>query len=54
MEVVTLCKLNNRIIKEAKRLGIDHRLEELHIEYHRLNGKRPKDLVDLLRGAVGA
>jgi len=50
-----LCKLNKSIIEEAKRLGIDHRLDELHAEYHRLNGKRPpRDLVDLLHGAVGA
>ena len=50
-----MCELNEQIVKEAKRLGIDHRLEELHKEYHRLNGEHsPKDLVDLLHGAVGA
>lgn len=50
-----MCKLKECIRKEAKRLGIEHRLEELHEEYHRLNGKHPpKDIVELLEGAVGA
>jgi len=50
-----LCRLNKNIVKEAKRLGIASRLEELHSEYHRFNGDRPpKDLVELLEKAVGA
>lgn len=50
-----MCRLNNRIIKEAKRLGILHRLNELHDEYHRFNGRhKPKDLIELLEEAVGA
>jgi len=48
-----MCKLNGAIIKEARRLGISHRLDELDREYHYCKGrKKPRDLVDLVEGAV--
>jgi len=49
-----MCKFNGIIKKEAKRLGIEHRLCELEIEWDKRYKRDPKDLVDLLHGAVGA
>ena len=48
-----MCNLNKGIKREAKRLGIENRLNELDREYHISRGRRkPKDFVDLLEGAV--
>jgi len=48
-----MCKLNECIRKEARKLGIEHRLDELDREYHYCKGRRkPRDIVDLVEGAV--
>jgi len=45
--------LNGRIRREAKRLGIEHRLSELENEWKKRKRRPPTDLMDLLHGAVG-
>ncbi|MCK4364630.1 MAG: hypothetical protein KAW45_01125 [Thermoplasmatales archaeon] len=50
-----MCKLCNKVMKEADEHFLAWRLEELHFEYHRCNGsKRPMNLIDLLDGACTA
>lgn len=46
--------LNGRIRREAKRLGIENRLNELETEWKKRRKRPPFDLIDLLHGAVGA
>ena len=45
-----MCKVNTSISVDAKRFGIsNYQLEELHNEYHRVNGKHPpNNFIDLL------
>lgn len=45
-----MCKLNAMIQSDAKRFNISvEQLNQLHVEYHNVNGKTPpNDLIDLL------
>ena len=50
-----MCKLNNKIRKEADEHYISWRLEELHFEYHQWIGpKIPKNLIEILDGSCTA
>jgi len=46
-----MCKLSDKVIKEADEYRLSWRLNELHFEYHRWNGSKvPMNLIDLLDG----
>jgi len=50
-----MCKLCNKVLKEADEYDLGWRLEELHAEYHRWQGSQmPMDLIDLLDGSCTA
>jgi hypothetical protein len=50
-----MCKLDDKIVKEAEEYHLCERLEELHHEYYNWNGSKvPVSLVDLLNGACAA
>ena len=50
-----MCKLCNKVLKEADEHYLGWRLEELHYEYHIWNGsKMPMNLIDLLDGSCTA
>ena len=48
--VIFLCEVNTSIRIDAKRFGISYcQLQELHKEFHRVNGSHPPDnFIDLL------
>jgi hypothetical protein len=50
MEKKKMCRLSDKIIKEAEEHRLCERLDEIHREYHNWSGSRtPANLVDLFR-----